>query len=491
MCKPDNFPPGPIRLPLWGSYLFCLLENFNFPQVTLLRWAKKYGSIYSMYLGYIPIIIVCDNESCKEVFTRTEFDGRPDLYAARFRSVGFQKLGISFTDGPQWHEQRRFALRHLRDYGFGRRFEKLETLMAEQIQSVIDFIKYAKYSPKDSDIIRTDGCVLLPDILYPIMMNSVMSTFGVEPALPDTDRYRSFRKIGRGALDLLQGVHPTGIINLLPWLRYVLPEITGYNKLAASNNALIPFFKSVIEEIKQTRVDDEEVRNFYDRYNDTIRVNENDENSTFSDDQLLMLTIDFAFPTLAVTTTTVVQLIYSLLHHPECQDKLLQEIDEVVGRGRLPILDDRQNMPYTESVIREVLRKETLLPLGIPHRVTEDTTLRGYTIPKNTFVYTLLEGAHMDEKVWGDPENFRPERFITEAGTLVKTDFSMPFGAGKRLCAGETFARNALFLIVTALYQNFIFKVPVGAKLPSLKNKIPGISNTPKDLCWVHAVVRD
>ncbi|GLV43690.1 Cytochrome P450 304a1 [Carabus blaptoides fortunei] len=224
-------------------------------------------------------------------------------------------------------------------------------------------------------------------------------------------------------------------------------------------------------------MDDEEVRNFYDRYTDKMKDNENDDNSTFS--------------AVTAVTAVVVQVIYSLLHHPECRNKMQKEIDEVVGCGRLPTLDDRQYMPYTESVIREVLRKETLVPLGVSHRVTVDTTLRGYSMPKNTLIYTLLNGAHMDEKVWGDPENFRPERFITEAGTLVKKDFSIPFGAGKRLCAGETFARNSLFLLVAALYQNFVFKLPVGAKLPKLENKIPGAVNTQRDLCWIQAIARN
>lgn len=58
-------------------------------------------------------------------------------------------VGIFFVDGPFWHEQRRFTLRHLRDYGFGRRFETLERFMGEQMQNVIDFMKYSRPSPKD------------------------------------------------------------------------------------------------------------------------------------------------------------------------------------------------------------------------------------------------------------------------------------------------------------------------------------------------------
>lgn len=50
-------------------------------------------------------------------------------------------LGIFFTDGPFWKNQRRFALRHLRDYGFGRRFEELEIELGEEIKNLIDLIR--------------------------------------------------------------------------------------------------------------------------------------------------------------------------------------------------------------------------------------------------------------------------------------------------------------------------------------------------------------
>lgn len=53
----------------------------------------------------------------------------------------FWPLGIFFTDGPFWKNQRRFTLRHLRDYGFGRRFEELEIEIGEEINNLIDLIK--------------------------------------------------------------------------------------------------------------------------------------------------------------------------------------------------------------------------------------------------------------------------------------------------------------------------------------------------------------
>lgn len=93
-----------------------------------------------------------------------------------------------------------------------------------------------------------------------------------------------------------------------------------------------------------------------------------------------------------------------------------------------------------------------------------------------------LYAMHFDEKKWTDPHVFRPERFLDMKGQLsLKKDISLPFGAGKRLCAGETFARNTLFLFVAAIFQNFDFELEDGVKVDDLiaKNATGLITSTP------------
>ena len=63
---------------------------------------------------------------------------------------------------------------------------------------------------------------------------------------------------------------------------------------------------------------------------------------------------------------------------PDIQEKVAKEIDEIIGQDRLPSLDDRGNLPYTEATILEVFRFGTVAPLGVPHAVLDDTTLCEY-----------------------------------------------------------------------------------------------------------------
>lgn len=167
-----------------------------------------------------------------------------------------------------------------------------------------------------------------------------------------------------------------------------------------------------------------------------------------------------------------------------------QEIDDVVGVGRLPELDDRINLPYTEASIREIMRLETLVPSSIPHRTLRDTKIGGYDIPKGTLALPGLYSFHNNKDLWGDPDNFRPERFIGPDGKLdLKLDKTLPFGAGKRLCAGETFARNTLFLFISAFFQNFNISVPDGEPFPSRsKNGTGLITYTPE--FWIKVTPR-
>lgn len=99
---------------------------------------------------------------------------------------------------------------------------------------------------------------------------------------------------------------------------------------------------------------------------------------------------------------------------------------------------------------------------------------------------TVLQTCHEDETLYKNAKRFEPERILINGLLNLKLDTSMPFGAGKRLCAGETFARNTVFLLVTTVLQNFAISIPAGQQFPSpdAETLSTGLGKTPPDF-WV------
>lgn len=130
---------------------------------------------------------------------------------------------------------------------------------------------------------------------------------------------------------------------------------------------------------------------------------------------------------------------------------------------------------YTQAFINELLRKYSS-PIGVPHRVLHDVTFKGVFYPKDTTVVINLGHIHTDPKLWGDPDNFRPERFLADDGKSLKKfdNFQLnPFLIGRRQCPGETLAKDTLFLYFTNLIQKF--KMVPDPQKPELDLE-PGVS---------------
>ena len=119
------------------------------------------------------------------------------------------------------------------------------------------------------------------------------------------------------------------------------------------------------------------------------------------------------------------------------------------------------SLPYVEASILEITRLSSLVPFGLPHAVTDDVVFKGFNIPKNTLFFGNIYAAHHSKSIWGDPENYRPERFLSKDGkTVLRNKAWMPFGVGKRQCMGESLARDELFLFFTNLVKQFHITMP-------------------------------
>lgn len=407
---------------MWGAYWLLLLGNYSYTHKGFAWLARRYRTrVVGLYLGPYPAVVACDGPSIRETLSRPELQGRLDTFVTRERQLR-RLLGVFFVDGPFWRAQRRFMLRHMRDQGFGRRSARQEALVAQEVGDILEVLRGAR---PDRDVFR-DGRAYVPDVFCHVFLNALWAMmFG--DVFSRGDHAPSRRLVAMG-FRFHRNTDPTGAaLSLTPWLRYLAPMASGHAGMWDANEYMLRELRAAIDEHLASFSSDH-LRDFCDAF--LGRMEHGDADASFSVEQLLIVALDLLLPTLTTVTATLSFAVQCLLRHPRAQAAVQAELDAVVGRARLPTLDDRARLPYTEATLREVMRRRPILPLGVAHRATEDTQLAGYAIPKDTMVVTSLYSYHSDPDVFPEPRAFRPERFLDADGKLLKKDLTLPFGAG-------------------------------------------------------------
>lgn len=122
-----------------GYIPFLSKLDAEYPHLALKKLSDHYGPVTGFYLGPSqPFISVCGYQAVREALYNEDLAGRPSNAARRERTFG-QRLGVIHNEGPEWQEQRRFTLRHLRDLGFGR--TSSEGLIREEIEDLLEEIR--------------------------------------------------------------------------------------------------------------------------------------------------------------------------------------------------------------------------------------------------------------------------------------------------------------------------------------------------------------
>ncbi|KAM3912257.1 cytochrome P450 2C42-like [Leptodactylus fuscus] len=179
------------------------------------------------------------------------------------------------------------------------------------------------------------------------------------------------------------------------------------------------------------------------------------------------------------TSITINYGLLMLVKYPEIQDKVREEIDQVIGRVKEPKADDRNHMPYTNALLHEIQRYCDIFPIAFMRATARDVIFHGHYIPKGTDVLTLLTSVLQDPSQYEKPEEFNIYRFLDENGKFKKHNAFMPFAAGKRACVAESLVRLELFFFFTIILQNFTLKSSVDPKDLDISPAESGIENLP------------
>ncbi|TFK37950.1 cytochrome P450 [Crucibulum laeve] len=145
--------------------------------------------------------------------------------------------------------------------------------------------------------------------------------------------------------------------------------------------------------------------------------------------------------------STALTFFLAIISHLEVQEKAHKEIISVIRPNRLLIIADKDSLPYVFSLVTEVMRWNSAVPLGVPHVLSQDDVYEGWDLPKNTLVMPNIWHMFHDPEVYDDPMSFIPERYNGDDLEMRKiTDLA--FGFGRRACPGFYFAEGTLYAIV-------------------------------------------
>ncbi|XP_068106941.1 cytochrome P450 2G1-like isoform X1 [Hyperolius riggenbachi] len=452
-----NLPPGPTPLPIVGNVLQIRRGELI---KSLLEFREKYGSVYTVYFGHNPIVVLCGYDAVKEALVDLpeEFAGRGSLPTNDQIVNGY---GVTFANGGRWRDLRRFSLTILRNFGMGKK------TIEERIQEEAGFLVAEIGSLKGKYVDPTS-------LLVQCVSNIICSIVFGNRFEYDNESFQNL--IALFGLTFKEMSSAWGqMMDVLPNIMRYIP---GPHKRINTHMDKVKAF--ILKRVKrnQETLDPNSPRDYIDCF--LIKQQQEKDNPNFNTKNMIMTILNLFFAGTETVSTTLRYGFLILMRYPEIQIKLHKEIDQVIGENRIPNIEDRSKMPYMDAVIHEIQRLCDVLPMDFPHLTTKDVNFRGYTIPKGTDIYPLLTSVLNDSKQFATPNKFNPDHFLNSNGSFKKNEAFMPFSAGKRVCLGEGLARMELFIFLSTILQNFTLTSKTKLTDQDVTPRMTGFVNIPR-----------
>ncbi|KAH7843840.1 hypothetical protein Vadar_021263 [Vaccinium darrowii] len=442
-----KLPPGPWKLPLIGN-LHQLAVAGTLPHHTLRRIAGKYGPLMHLQLGKVSTIIVTSAEIAQEVLKTHDiiFAQRPFFLTAS--ALTYDATDIVWSPyGDYWRQMRKICVMELLS---SKRVQTFQVIREEEVLNLIRSISKGRESP--------------------INLSKKISslTYGIvgRVAFGEKSKYQEeFISCVEEAMVVTAGFN---MVDLYPSVK-LLERITGIRRtLEKMHKKVDQIVESIVREHKERKKTErgKGEAEGEDIVDVLLRIQKRGDLEFPLTDNNIKAVLSDIFGAGSETSSTVVEWAMSeLLKNPQAMKRAQDEVRNVFKKKGKVVETGLHELKYLNSVVKETLRLHPPAPLLLPRESSEKCMVNGYEIPAKTRVIVNAWAIGRDPRYWTEAERFDPERFIDSEIDYKGKDFEyIPFGAGRRICPGISFALPNMELPLAQLLYHFDWKLPNGMK---------------------------
>ncbi|CAL9167340.1 unnamed protein product [Musa hybrid cultivar] len=442
------YPPGPRGLPILGSLLLVGASAHS----SLARLAERYGPVMFLRLGSHGCV-VASNADAARAFLKTvdaQFANRPDPISAR--DVSYQRQNLVMADyTPTWKLLRKMCSLHLLG---GKAFVDWAPVRRDEFRRMARSLHGLAEAGEPVELMDVLVCTLANVVGLILVSRRVFDAHGEES--------NKFKDI---LVDMLTGGAQFNIGDFFPSIAWM--DLQGIQKKMLSVHLRFDaMVTKLFEEHEAAKGERQGRMDFIDK----VMANKvTEDGETISEVNVKALIFDLFTAGTDTSAIIVEWAMAEMLKNPAILSRAQAELDDVVGRDRLLEETDLPKLAYLQAVCKEAMRLHPSTPLSLPHFSHEDCEVNGYYIPKNTRLLVNIWAIGRDPEVWEEPLVFDPDRFITGKGARYDpqgNDFEfIPFGAGRRVCAGKLVGMVFVQYLLGMLVHAFDWSLPDGEEL--------------------------
>ncbi|KAF8039889.1 hypothetical protein BT93_B2185 [Corymbia citriodora subsp. variegata] len=443
-----NLPPSPKALPVLGHlHLLRPLIHHSFRD-----FAARHGPLFSLRLGSVLCVVASTPDLARELLKTHELTFAARKHNAAIDHLTYQSAFAFAPYGPYWKFIKKLSQTELLG---ARTLHQFLPIRNGELQHFIRVLHDKSLSSESVNV--TQELVKLANNIISQMMLSIRSS-GVDS---QADEARTLIR------EVTQIFGEFNVSDFIWFCKHV--DFQGYKKrfedIHKRYDALLEKIIRDREELRRKkrvpRAD--EVKDFLDMMLDIYE----DENSEMklTREHIKALVLDIFTAGTDTSATSIEWALAELINNPTVLKKAREEISSVVGDHRLVNESDVKSMPYIQAIIKEALRLHPPIPM-VARKSVQECRIGGYTIPEDTLLFVNIWAIARDPKVWANPLQFSPERFLEPANGNLTGNIDvkgqhfelLPFGSGRRGCPGISLAMLELPTVLAAMIQCFDWK---------------------------------